>query len=49
MTDGNTKKYSAQFPKQANFWKSLQAGYSAFEKNKTQPNVSEVKGKYIVK
>ncbi|WP_025145771.1 murein L,D-transpeptidase family protein [Pedobacter jeongneungensis] len=49
MTDGNMKKYSAQFPAQTSFWKSLQAGYLAFEKNKTQPNVSEVKGKYVVK
>jgi murein L,D-transpeptidase YafK len=49
MTNGNMKKYVAQFPAQANFWKSLQAGYLAFEKNKNQANVSEVKGKYVVK
>ncbi|MDQ0969967.1 murein L,D-transpeptidase YafK [Flavobacterium sp. W4I14] len=49
MTDGNMKKYIAQFPTQASFWKSLQLGYSAFEKNKNQANVSEVNGKYVVK
>lgn len=49
MTDANMKKYIAQFPTQAIFWKSLQPGYLAFGKNKNQANVSEVKGKYIVK
>lgn len=34
LTDGNLKKYTAQFPKQAGFWKTLQAGYLAFEKEK---------------
>lgn len=49
MTDGNLNKYSAQFPAQAGFWKSLQPGYLAFEKNKSQAKVSEVKGNYVVK
>lgn len=49
MTDANMKKYLAQFPMQADFWKSLQPGYLAFEKNKNQANVSEVNGKYVVK
>ncbi|NII85327.1 L,D-transpeptidase family protein [Pedobacter sp. SG908] len=49
MTDGNMKKYIAQFPAQASFWKSLQPGYLAFEKNKKQANISEVKGNYVVK
>ncbi len=49
MTDKNMKKYITQFPAQESFWKSLQAGYLAFEQHKNQPNVSEVKGKYVVK
>jgi len=49
MTNGNLKKYSKQFPDQASFWKSLQPGYLDFEKNKNQADVSEVKGKYVVK
>ncbi|GGH19777.1 hypothetical protein GCM10007422_44870 [Pedobacter zeae] len=49
MTEANLKKYSGQFPAQASFWKSLQPGYLAFEQHKTQPNVSEVKGKYLVR
>ncbi|MCZ4245585.1 L,D-transpeptidase family protein [Pedobacter punctiformis] len=49
MTDANLKKYSVQFPKQVNFWKTLQQGYNAFQKNKSFSEVKEVKGKYIVK
>ncbi|TCD07009.1 hypothetical protein EZ449_14545 [Pedobacter frigidisoli] len=49
MTDGNMKKYAAQFPAQINFWKTLQPGYLAFEKNKTALNIKEVKGKYVLK
>ncbi|MFD2584056.1 murein L,D-transpeptidase family protein [Pedobacter vanadiisoli] len=49
MTNINMKKYITQFPAQANFWKSLQAGYLAFEQHKIQPEVSEVKGIYVVK
>lgn len=48
MTDGNMKKYVGQFPAQASFWKSLQQGYLAFEKNKNQAIVSEAKGKYVM-
>ncbi|RZK56753.1 MAG: hypothetical protein EOO87_04645 [Pedobacter sp.] len=49
MTDGNMKKYSAQFPTQVDFWQNLQHGYAYFEKFKTLPSVSQVKGKYLVK
>ncbi|WP_293783297.1 L,D-transpeptidase family protein [uncultured Pedobacter sp.] len=49
MTDGNLKKYTKKFPDQASFWKSLQPGYLAFEQNKTQPDIVEVKGQYLVK
>lgn len=49
MTDGNMKKYLAQFPAQGSFWKILQVGYLAFEKNKVSPKIDEVKGKYVVK
>jgi len=49
MTDANIKKYSAQFPAQLIFWKTLQLGYLAFEKNKTAVNVKEVKGEYILR
>jgi len=49
MTDANIKKYSAQFPAQLIFWKTLQPGYLAFEKNKTAVNVKEVKGEYILR
>ncbi|MNK68211.1 L,D-transpeptidase catalytic domain [compost metagenome] len=49
MTDQNMKKYSAEFPTQVTFWKSLQPVFLAFEQNKTQPNVNEVKGEYLLK
>ncbi|PWS30750.1 L,D-transpeptidase family protein [Pedobacter paludis] len=49
MTDGNLKKYSSQFPAQASFWKTLQLGYLAFEKNKNLAEIREVKGKYVVR
>lgn len=49
MTDANMKKYIAPFPTQASFWKSLQPGYLAFEKNRNQAKITEVKGKYVVK
>jgi len=49
MTDVNLKKYSVQFPAQATFWKSLQPGYLAFEQHRIQPNVSEVKGRYMIR
>jgi murein L,D-transpeptidase YafK len=49
MTDRNLKKYSVQFPNQLGFWKTLQPGYLAFEKNKNLADIKEVKGKYIVR
>ncbi len=49
MTDVNLKKYVAQFPAQASFWKTLQPAYMAFEKNKNLVKIKEVKGKYIIK
>lgn len=49
MTEGNMKKYIAQFPEQASFWKTLQPGYLAFEKNKNLADIREVKGKYLVR
>lgn len=49
MTDGNLKKYSAQFPAQVDFWETLQLGYLAFEKNKNLPKITQVSGRYIVK
>jgi murein L,D-transpeptidase YafK len=47
LSDGNLKNYTAQFPKQGPFWKTLQPIYSFFEKNKMNVQVSEFKGKYI--
>ncbi|MFW0717256.1 L,D-transpeptidase family protein [Pedobacter sp. N23S346] len=49
MADRNMKKYAVQFPTQLAFWKTLQAGYLAFEKNKSAVNIKEVKGNYVVK
>ena len=49
MTNANMKKYVAQFSIQANFWKTLQLGYLAFEKRKNQAKIMEVKGKYVFK
>ncbi|MFC4211385.1 murein L,D-transpeptidase family protein [Pedobacter lithocola] len=49
MTDAKMKKYSTQFPAQISFWKTLQPGYLAFEKNKNLADIREVKGKYVVK
>lgn len=49
MTNENLKKYAAQFPNQLAFWKTLQPGYLAFEKNKNLADIKEVKGKYVVK
>jgi len=49
MTNENIKKYSTQFPIQINFWKTLQPGYLAFEKNKKQIEVKEFNGQYVVK
>lgn len=49
MTEGNMKKYTAQYPKQAAFWKSLQPGYAYFYKHRSLPTVDQVKGNYLVK
>lgn len=49
MTDGNMKKYSALFPTQLAFWKTLQPGYFAFEKNRNLADIKEVGGKYVIK
>jgi len=49
MTDGNMKKYLKQFPTQLAFWKTLQLGYLAFEKDKNAIKFKEAKGKYVVK
>ncbi|RYF99253.1 MAG: hypothetical protein EOO07_36995 [Chitinophagaceae bacterium] len=49
MTDGNMKRYILQFPTHATFWKTLQPGYFAFEKNRNSAEIKEVKGKYVVK
>lgn len=49
MTDANMKKNIAQYPVQTKFWQSLQPAHAYFEKNKTLPKVSQVKGNYITK
>ncbi|TDG35053.1 hypothetical protein EZJ43_15110 [Pedobacter changchengzhani] len=49
MTNENCKKYSIQFPNQLSFWKTLQPAYLSFEKNKTLPNITQVKGNYILR
>jgi murein L,D-transpeptidase YafK len=49
MSEANLKKYCAQFPRQAEFWKTLQRGYQNFEQSKTLSNVKQIKGTYLVK
>jgi murein L,D-transpeptidase YafK len=49
ITENNLKKYIAQYPKQANFWRNLQHGYAYFNKYKTLPTITQVKGSYVVK
>lgn len=49
ITDTNMKKYALQFPTQAAFWKTLQPGYLAFEKNRNLAEIKEVGGKYLVR
>lgn len=49
MTENNLKKYITQYPKQADFWRDLQHGYAYFDKYKTLPTVTQVKGSYVVK
>jgi len=49
MTGSNFKKYSSQYPQQKPFWQNLQHGYAYFEKYKTLPTVTQVKGSYVIK
>ncbi|MCX2572996.1 L,D-transpeptidase family protein [Pedobacter sandarakinus] len=49
MNDGNMKKYGVQFPTQIAFWKTLQPGYVAFEKNSILPTIVQENGKYLIK
>lgn len=49
MTEENMKKYAIQFPAHVDFWKTLQLGYLAFEKDKNALKFKEAKGKYVVK
>lgn len=49
MSNANLKKYSAQFPQQANFWQTLQKGYTVFDKDKKLAKVDQVNGNYMVK
>jgi murein L,D-transpeptidase YafK len=49
MTNANLKKYSVQFPQQANFWQTLQKGYTVFDKDKNLAKVDQVNGNYMVK
>lgn len=49
MTESNLKKHIAQYPKQADFWRNLQHGYAYFDKYKTLPTITQVKGSYLVK
>ncbi len=49
MTDGNLKKYSEKFPQHTAFWETLQMAYKKFAQNKTLPNITQVKGTYVVK
>lgn len=49
MTAANLKKYSALYPQQATFWKTLQKGYLAFEQYQTLPLVKQEAGNYTFK
>lgn len=49
MNDGNMKKYILQYPQQVEFWRNLQHGYAYFEKYKTLPTITQVKGKYVIR
>lgn len=48
MSDENMKKYTAQYPAQLAFWKTLEKGYTGFEKTRKAPEIKEIKGKYII-
>lgn len=49
MNESNLRKHTAQHPKQANFWRNLQQGYTYFDKYKNLPTITQVKGNYVVK
>lgn len=49
MTAKNMEKYGAAHPRHLAFWQNLQHGYAYFEKFKTLPTISQVKGSYVVK
>ena len=49
MTEGNMKKYIALYPKQKTFWENLRQGYAYFDKYKTLPAITQVKGSYVVR
>ena len=49
MTTKNMEKYSVDYPQQKLFWQNLQHGFAYFEKYKTLPVITQVKGNYMVK
>lgn len=49
MTAKNIEKYGEEHPQHLKFWQNLQHGYAYFEKYKTLPVVTQVKGGYVVK
>ncbi len=49
MTDANLKSYTSRYPQQANFWKTLQKGYQAFEQHKMLPIIKQEAGAYAIK
>ncbi|TKB96497.1 L,D-transpeptidase family protein [Pedobacter cryotolerans] len=49
MTTKNIEKYAAEYPQHLKFWQNLQHGYAYFEKYKTLPVITHVKGSYVVK
>lgn len=48
MTNSNMKTHTRQHPLQTKFWESLQPGYVYFEKNRTLPKITQVKGNYRI-
>ena len=49
MTAKNMEKFGAEHPEHLKFWQILQHGYAYFEKYKTLPTITQVKGIYVVK
>ncbi|MES2447973.1 MAG: L,D-transpeptidase family protein [Bacteroidota bacterium] len=49
MTAKNMEKYGTEYPQHLKFWQNLQHGYAYFEKYKTLPTITQVKGSYVVK